>query len=119
MSAGADIAAEIAAALAEAGAETGDGALIVTVEEPGATTGPDDNGTATLHSVTAIDDRIQRRDGNGTVTETVRVLTIDAVTVEPQKGWRVQIGGVWHRIATVMPLAPGGVALLYDVELEG
>ena len=46
-----------------------------------------------------------------------RVLTM-AATVTPVKGWRVQVRGVYHRIASVMPLAPGGVDLLFDVELE-
>jgi len=110
------VAQEVAAAIADVG-------FSATVEQPGTITGGTAadpvRGSATQHTVTVIDDRINRRDGNGTVTETVRVLTLGALVVTPQKGWRVQVRGSWHRIAKVMPLAPGGVDLLFDVELEG
>jgi len=107
------IAAEIADAIASAG-------FTATLEEPGAATGPDYDPTfaaPTLRTVTVIDDQIRRRDAGGTVTETVRVLTMSA-TVVPVKGWRVQVRGQWLRIREVMPLAPGGVDLLFDCEVE-
>lgn len=107
------VAAEVADALAEVG-------FAAVLEQPGTETGPDYGptpGAVTNHAITVIDDQIRRRDGTGTVTETVRVLTM-AATVTPVKGWRVQVRGAFHRIAQVMPLAPGGVDLLFDVELE-
>lgn len=107
------IAAEIDAAIASVG-------FTATLEQPGTATGPEYDptiGAATLLPVTVIDDAIRRRDAGGTVTETVRVLTMSAA-VTPMKGWRVQVRGQWLRIVQVMPLAPGGVDLLYDVEVE-
>lgn len=74
---------------------------------------------ATVGEITVIDDRITRRDAAGMVTGTTRVLTIKGNGTVPLKGWRVQVRGTWHRIAQVMPLAPGGVDLLFDMELEG
>lgn len=107
------IAAEIDAAIASVG-------LAAALEQPGTATGTEYDptiGAATLLPVTVIDDAIRRRDAGGTVTETVRVLTMSAA-VQPVKGWRVQVRGQWLRIVQVMPLAPGGVDLLYDCEVE-
>ena len=61
---------------------------------------------------------ITRRDASGMVTGTRRVLTIKGNGTVPVKGWRVEVRGATHRIAAVMPLAPGGVDLLFDLELE-
>jgi hypothetical protein len=109
------IAAEVAEALADVG-------FAATIEQPGIlsdTNGDVTEGEPTLHTVTVIDDMIRRRDAGGMVTETVRVLTVATGVVVPVKGWRAQVRGTWHRIAAVKPLAPGGVDLLFDVELEG
>jgi len=70
-------------------------------------------------AITVIDDQIKRRDAGGMVTGAVRMLTIKGNGTVPLKGWRVQVRGQWHRIAQVWPLAPGGVDLLFDLELEG
>lgn len=107
------VAAEITEAIASVG-------FAATLEQAGTATGPEYDptiGAATLIPVTVIDDQIRRRDAGGTVTETVRVLTMSAAVV-PVKGWRVQVRGQWLRIREVMPLAPGGVDLLFDVEVE-
>jgi hypothetical protein len=74
---------------------------------------------AEVEPITVIDDMIKRRDAGGMVTGSVRVLTIKGNGTVPVKGWRVQVRGDWHRIAQVWPLAPGGVDLLFDLELEG
>jgi len=109
------VADEIADALAEVG-------FAATMEEPPTEGGPEydpvAHGFPTLHTVNVIDDRITKKDADGAVTGVRRVLTVEAGVVVPVKGWRVQVGAAWHRIASVMPLAPGGVDLLYDVELE-
>lgn len=109
------IATEVEAAIASVG-------FAATLEEPGGETGPSYDptiGAATLHAVTVIDDVIKKRDAGGMVTGSARVLTIKGNGTVPLKGWRVQVRGQWHRIAQVWPLAPGGVDLLFDVELEG
>lgn len=107
------VAAEVSAALGEVG-------YTVTLIEPGAETGPEYDptfGPAVEHDVLALSDTIQRRDGNGTVTQTVHVLTVEAHGVVPQKGWTVRVGGKVHRIEQVLPLSPGGIDLLFDLEL--
>ena len=107
------VAAEVAQAIAEVG-------FAATLEEPGAMTGTDADptyGPPSLFPVTVIDSMIRKRDGNGMVTQTVRQLMM-AATVAPAKGWRVEVRGKWHRIAEVMPLAPGGVDLMFKCELE-
>ena len=109
------IATEIAAAIASVG-------FTAQIEVLGTQTGPEYDpiqGPATLTDIKAIDGQIERRDSNGIITETVRVLTIGAVDLVPEKGWRVLVRGVYHRIAKVMPLAPGDGYLLYELELEG
>lgn len=106
----------IAAEIADAIASVGFSALIEVQSE---TTGYDDAPVVNLFEITVLDDQIKRRDGNGMVTETVRVLTMAGNGTVPLKGWRVLIRDRYHRIAKVMPLAPGGTDLLFDLELEG
>lgn len=109
------VASEIADAIASVG-------FAATLEQPGTATGTSYDptiGAPTLHSVIVIDDQIKRRDAGGMVTESVRMLTIRGNGTVPVKGWRVQVRNQWHRIAQVWPLAPGGVDLLFDLELEG
>lgn len=74
---------------------------------------------AQVGAITVIDDQVKRRDAGGMVTGSTRALTIKGNGTVPVKGWRVQVRGQTHRIAAVMPLAPGGVDLLFDIELEG
>lgn len=106
------IAAEIAEAIASVG-------FAATISQPGAETGPDYDPTSTTTEtpITVIDDQIRRRDAGGAVTETVRVLTMSAAVV-PVKGQIVTVRGEELRIGKVMPLAPGGVDLLFDCEVE-
>lgn len=76
-------------------------------------------GGDTLHSVTVIDSEIRRFDAGNGATRTARILTMAATgPVVPAKGWRIRVRGQWHRIASVMPLAPGGTDLLFDLEIE-
>lgn len=106
------IASEISAAIASVG-------FTATLVVPEAETGPDydpDTAAASEVSITVIDDQIRRRDAGGTVTETVRVLTMGA-SVVPVKGQLVRVRGETLRIGKVMPLAPGGVDLMFDVEV--
>ena len=116
------IAAEVAAALREAGEAVGAGPLIVTLEKPGATTGPEwapVAGTPTTHELVAIDQNIRHRDETGTLIGTSsRVLMVEAAGVVPAKADRVQVRGVWHEIVDVMPEATGGVDLFYSLTLS-
>jgi len=115
------IAAEVAAALREAGEAVGAGPLIVTLEKPGATTGPEwapVAGTPTTHELVAIDQNIRHRDETGTLIGTSsRVLMVEAAGVVPAKADRVHVRGVWHEIVDVMPEATGGVDLFYSLTL--
>lgn len=107
------VAREVAEAIASVG-------FTATLRQPGTLTGPDYDptiGADTETAITVIDDQIRRRDAGGTVTETVRVLTMSAEVV-PIKGQIVVVRGETLRIGKVMPLAPGGVDLLFDVEIE-
>ncbi len=76
-------------------------------------------GTPVEYDMTVIDDQIRIRDAAGNLTGlTQRVLTVAYGAVVPAKGdWLVVRGGR-HRIGEVMPLAPGGIDLLYDLLLE-
>lgn len=105
------IAAEVAEAIASVGFDATLEAQAVTA---GAEGGADD---AVEETIVVIDDRITRRDASGMVTGSVRVLTVKGNGTVPVKGWRVQVRGQWLRIARVMPLAPGGVDLLFDLEV--
>lgn len=107
------VAAEIADAIASVGFEA---FLEVQCDNGGPEGGAE---FAQLEPITVIDDQIKRRDAGGMVTEQVRMLTIRGNGTVPVKGWRVQVRGDWHRIGQVWPLAPGGVDLLFDLEVEG
>lgn len=105
------IQAEVAEAIASVG-------FTASLERQCETDGPEGGAEyATVGQITVIDDNITRRDATGMVTGETRVLTIKGNGIVPQKGWRVQVRGVWHRIAAVKPLAPGGVDILFDLEL--
>ena len=130
---GAEIAAEIASALAEAGEATGNGPLLCTIrratDDP--TTPWDDAVTVAnapaLYQVTGIEDVREVRDMSGMLTGVQkRTLTINATGVEPLKSDRIAVGvaqadvvdgTVFEEIIAVRPLSPGGVALLYELEL--
>lgn len=109
----ASVAADVSAAIASVG-------FAATLLEPGTETGPEYDptiGPDVQHAVTVIDDQITKRDTNGTVTGTRRVLTM-AADVVPVKGWRVIVRGQTLRIGNVTEAAPGGVSLMFDCEVD-
>lgn len=110
------IAAEVATAIASVGfAATLSRPSIVGPETPWDTT---PQGTATDYTVTVIDDGIKDRYIPGTLTtRRVRVLTIGATGIVPVKADRITVRGVTHEIEAVLPLAPGGVDLMFEIEL--
>lgn len=105
------IAAEVADAIASVG-------FTATLEVQTDTAGPEGN-TVTTEAITVIDDSITRRDAGGMITGHTRTLMVKGNGTVPLKGWRVQVRGQWHRIAEVRPLAPGGVDLMFNLDLEG
>lgn len=122
MSKGAKIAAKVAIALAKAGAATGDGPLIATlrrasIKQATPWDAPVDI-AGDVFSVTILDDGIKNRyDGGSLIVRQVRVLTIGATGVVPAMSDLITVRGVEHRVTAVMPLAPGGTDLLYEVEI--
>lgn len=68
--------------------------------------------------VSAVERMIRRRDAEGVILNVVRSLLIPAGAVVPEKGWTMLVGGKKYRINEVYPLAPGGVDLMYRLELD-
>ncbi|MDK3016545.1 hypothetical protein [Pseudodonghicola flavimaris] len=131
---GADIAAEIHAALIEAAEATGQSEYTATLTRPAAESGSDagagtpwsDAATGAApaddaFTVTVLDGgtktRYNRTDGGALIPRTVRVLTISAAGEAPQMGDRITLADGTFELAKVEPLAPGGEALLFEVEI--
>jgi hypothetical protein len=133
---GAEIAAEVAAALAEAGEAVGTGPYTCTIRrasaEPDEPQTPWDDpadpvNTPQLFQVTAIEGVQDVRDTTGTLIGVQkRTLTIDATGVQPIKSDTIACGvapgdvdgnTAFEEILAVKPLAPGGTALLFELEL--
>lgn len=131
MTNGTDIAAEIAAALIEGATATGSGEYFATLEKPGSKTGPAYNptiGDPTYHRLTVLEDWQQQGDQSGTVVgQALHKLMVAATGPVPEKDDRIALGVLpqnasggseWHEIIDVMPTAPGGEALMYEVTLD-
>ena len=117
------IRAEVAAALAEASAAVGDGPLIVTlVRTAGGPQTPWDTSAFTETAETslrAVVGRYDRRLVDGTlIMAGDRRVMVEAGPVEPTTADRLRIGGEDYAIVAVRPLAPGGVALMYEVQVR-
>lgn len=75
-------------------------------------------GAPTVYSVTVIDDGIRNIYEPGSlIARKARVLTIGATGFIPAVSDVITVRGAAHEVLAVMPLAPGGVDLLYDIEL--
>lgn len=130
------IQAEIAAALAEAGEAVGTGTYFCTIRRassaPSEPVNPWDAPADPVndpvdYQVTAIEDVQDVRDMNGMLVGVQkRTLTIDATGVVPLKSDVIAVGvakadvaadTAFEEILAVKPLSPGGVALLYELEL--
>lgn len=120
---GPEIAAEVAAALAEAGVEVGSGPHVVSLEKPGAPSGPEWDrtpGAPFAHDLTVIEDSVGVGDGNGSlVARAARTLLVAVADAEPEETDTILIDGARMKIAAVRPLAPAGVVLLWEVDLIG
>ena len=133
MSAGSEIALEIKDALAEASSDTGDGPLTCTLRRaqsygytPRDAESADD-APPIYYELTAMQDMRQVRDRAGNlVGRTDTILLVDATGEEPLRSDTIAIGvaptqvdgdTTFHDIASVEPVAPGGVPLMYEVTL--
>lgn len=52
------------------------------------------------------------------IRSTDRKITVEAGQIAPTPDDKLLIGGVEHEIIAVMPLDPGGVALLYELQVR-
>lgn len=133
---GPSIAAEVAAAFAEAGEAVGSGPYISTIRrassEPDEPQNPWDDPADPVnepadYAVTGIQEVKDIRDMTGMLVGIQkRTLTIEATGVAPLKSDTIAVGvapgdvtaqTVFEEILSVKPLAPGGVALLFELEL--
>lgn len=130
MSNGTTIAAEVRAALIEAGEAVGNGPLVCTIKRVwGGADTPFDEGfdTVDLFEVIAKDDETRLSDVTGTlIGRTIRTLTVDATGVVPLKSDRIAVGyakldripgDAWLQINDVIHVAPGGVDLMFRLEI--
>jgi hypothetical protein len=124
------IAEEIAAGLSDAGTELGGGAFVSCLRKKvSGPTNPYDDTSATYEysDITGLDFDRQVIDASGTlIQQTQRTLTLEATGAEPTQADTIAVGvasddvtadTVWSVITEVRPLAPAGVALLYEVDL--
>lgn len=114
---------EIKDGLIEAAIATGGAELTCVVKKLSG--GPDTpweagSETETLLAMSCIITTHKERDNAGLVVRTFRRLMVDALAGEPEKGDTVKIGSDpdWIRIMSVDVLEPGGVPLMYEVDLE-
>lgn len=122
MSAGTDIAAEVRAALIEAATATGAGQLVGTVIRRGALIGPAYNPTYaadTLHSCVVIvrGYTAREREGTSIAATDLRVLA-SVLDINPTAADRLQVAGVTYEIVDAMPLQPGGVVLMWTLQVR-
>jgi hypothetical protein len=122
------IAAEVDAALKSVGLT--DEGYIATLAIPGEAAGSSYDpvfGPPTFAELAVIEDTHRLRDINGTlINQTRRTLTVSATGIVPLKGYTVAVGvavadialdTVWTAIEEVRPLAPAGIAVLYEIDL--
>lgn len=86
-------------------------------------------GDAAYAELVVIQDTREVRDAEGTlIGQTIRTLTCSAKGVEPHDDWAIAVGvraddvteaTVFEDILAVRPLAPAGVAVLYEIDLHG
>ena len=124
------IAAEVEGALRDIGDVSQPTGFPVTLRRFVALAGydPDAQGTPAYTTFVALDDLREMRDQNGTlIGQSQRTLTVNATAgVEPLQGDAVAIGvtadtaaadGRWFEVTAVRPLAPAGIAVLYELDV--
>ena len=120
---GAQIAAEISAALREAAFDAGNGDFTVRLKPAaaGQQTPWDAPETASDPiNLAGLDDNIREIYIQGSqATRLARMILVEAIEgVVPRNGDKLEVGGKDHLVLMVMPTAPFGVPVLYEVEIE-
>jgi len=117
---GADIAREIADAIRSVGTEVGEGEFdVVLVRPPALPVNPWDapGGEPEQFTIPAIVGSFKRGLVDGTlIRATDKRVMLASEGIEPTTADKVVIGGITHAIVSVMPLAPSGVDLMYEVQ---
>ncbi|WP_240233612.1 hypothetical protein [Devosia lacusdianchii] len=83
----------------------------------------------TYAELVVVQDTRELKDVNGTlIGQTVRTLMCSATGVVPSDDWTIAVGvgvadvtddTVFEEIMAVRPLAPAGIAILYEIDLAG
>lgn len=108
------VAAEVAQGLAEAGYQ-------VTLVEPGVATGPEwdpQPGAPVETLVTAVEEKLSLTNRDATLVQTGDRMFMVAHTKKPELGWQMRIDGREYQIVAVESLRPGGVDLMYMVQVR-
>jgi len=135
---GEDIAAEIAAALREVGEAVGSGPLVALLKKPGATVpnpdappqnpfpdpnappdpDPEPNPEAPdpVPVVIMLDSFTKKHHDKWEIRCTDLLVIMEATVAVPTQGDKLDIDGLDYDIMAVDPLAPGGVALMYECQ---
>lgn len=125
------VAAEVAAAIRSVSDVSQPNGYPVTLRIPGTQTGPDYDpviGPPTYKTLHCIEGFQEIRDASGTlIGQTRHTLTVTAdPDIVPLKSYRVSLGitaeeaseeSQWVELLEVRPLAPAGIAVLYEVDL--
>ena len=82
-------------------------------------TGTDGAGATTTYSGNAavFDYKSREIDGTNILQSDIRLLA-ERLTTVPERGDTVSIGGINYRVMRASPLAPGGVAVTYNLQLR-
>ena len=116
------LAAEVAAALREAGIATAGAPQVaqLVMSEGGPTTPwGEDEPTETLTPLVIVTDTYSQGLVDGTlIMAGDRRVMVEAGPVAPSTAHKLRIGGEDYAIVAVRPLAPGGVALMYEVQVR-
>lgn len=123
---GAAIAAKVAAGLARAGERAGSGgAFTATLYRPGSETGDAHNptrGSWTSETITVVasDYREREIDGERVQADDRRFLvSTDGISAAPAIGDGLVLGSDGYLVVNVMPVAPGGVPLMWKIQVRG
>ena len=117
----ASIIADVKAALREAGADTGNGPLVASLQPLVIGGNPWDAPVTppAAVEVVVILDMFKRHeiDGARILSGDVKLL-MEAGEVIPKPGDGITVSSASYRIEAVMPLSPGGVALMYECQIR-
>ena len=119
MTNGANIAAEISAALVEASSAVGDGPLTATILRSGVKTGPDYApafGPDVEYEFNAVIGRFNSDERSDTAVRSDDIkLLLGATGNTPVVGDSITVSGSEYDIYRVIPVATGGVYLMYTI----